>query len=79
MGFMVDKAALLQVFSDYLGFPCHSFHRLLYAYNQPLSWAGTIGHETKELNYLYLTVLSKFMVYMASNDRMIVEGELKGM
>jgi hypothetical protein len=28
-GFVVDKAALRQVFSEYFGFPCQSFHQSL--------------------------------------------------
>jgi hypothetical protein len=27
VGFVVDKAALGQVFSEYFGFPCQSFHQ----------------------------------------------------
>jgi hypothetical protein len=39
MGFVVDKAALGQVFSEYFGFPCQfSFH-----IHHLSSWAGTIG------------------------------------
>jgi hypothetical protein len=31
VGFVVDKVALVQVFSEYFGFPCQfSFHRLLH-------------------------------------------------
>jgi hypothetical protein len=31
VGFVVDKVALGQVFSEYFGFPCQSsFHQLLY-------------------------------------------------
>jgi hypothetical protein len=30
MGFVVDKAALTQVFSEYFGVPCQAFHRLLH-------------------------------------------------
>jgi hypothetical protein len=30
IGFVVDKAALGQVFSEYLGFPCQSFHQFLH-------------------------------------------------
>jgi hypothetical protein len=26
VGFVVDKVALGQVFSEYLGFPCHNLH-----------------------------------------------------
>jgi hypothetical protein len=33
--FMVDKAALGQVFSEYFGFPCQSFHRFLHYHNHP--------------------------------------------
>jgi hypothetical protein len=34
VGFVVDKVALQQVFSDYFGFPCQSsFHHILYPHN----------------------------------------------
>jgi hypothetical protein len=34
VGFVVDKVALGQVFSEYLGFPCQlSFHRLLHTHH----------------------------------------------
>jgi hypothetical protein len=42
VGFMEDKMALEQVFSEYFGFPCQSFHRLLQD-RHLLSGAGTIG------------------------------------
>jgi hypothetical protein len=32
---VVDKAALGQVFSEYFGFPCQSFHRFLHDHNHP--------------------------------------------
>jgi hypothetical protein len=35
VGFVVDKAALEQVFSEYFGFPCQSFHRFLHYHNHP--------------------------------------------
>jgi hypothetical protein len=42
VGFVVDKVALGQVFSEYFGFPCQfSFHRLLHIHLS--SGAGTIG------------------------------------
>jgi hypothetical protein len=42
VGFVVDKVALVQVFSEYFGFPCQfSFHRLLHTHLS--SGAGTIG------------------------------------
>jgi hypothetical protein len=44
-GFMVDKVALGQVFSEYFGFPCQSaFHRLLHNHHRS-SGAGTIGQQ----------------------------------
>jgi hypothetical protein len=30
VGFLVDKAALGQVFSEYFGFPCQSFHKFIH-------------------------------------------------
>jgi hypothetical protein len=35
VGFVVDKVAPGQVFSEYFGFPCHSFHRILHPHNHP--------------------------------------------
>jgi hypothetical protein len=35
VGFVVDKAALGQVISEYFGFPCQSFHRFLHYHNHP--------------------------------------------
>jgi hypothetical protein len=35
VGFVVDKVALGQVFSEYFGFPCQSFHRFLRYHNHP--------------------------------------------
>jgi hypothetical protein len=34
LGFVVDKAELGQVFSEYFGFPCQSFHQFLH-HNHP--------------------------------------------
>jgi hypothetical protein len=49
VGFVVDKVALGQVFSEYFGFPCQfSFQRLLH--NHYLSYgAGTIGQIEADL------------------------------
>jgi hypothetical protein len=33
VGFVVDKAALGQVFSEYFSFPCQSFHQFLHHHN----------------------------------------------
>jgi hypothetical protein len=44
VGFVVDKVALGQVFSEYFGFPCQfSFHRLFNTHHHLSSGAGTTG------------------------------------
>jgi hypothetical protein len=44
VGFVVDKVALGQVFSEYFGFPCKfSFQRLLHIHHHLSSDAGIIG------------------------------------
>jgi hypothetical protein len=44
VGFVVDKVALGQVLSEYLGFPCQSsFHQILHNHHYLSSGAGTIG------------------------------------
>jgi hypothetical protein len=44
VGFVLDKVALGQVFSEYFGFPYQfSFHRLLHIHHHLPSGAGTIG------------------------------------
>jgi hypothetical protein len=35
VGFVVDKAALGQVFFEYFGFLCQSFHQFLHQHNHP--------------------------------------------
>jgi hypothetical protein len=43
VGFVVDKGALWQVFSEYFGFPYQfSFHRLLHIHHHLSSEAGTV-------------------------------------
>jgi hypothetical protein len=45
VGFVKEKVALGQVFSEYFGFPCQSsFHQLLHNHHQS-SGAGTIGQQ----------------------------------
>jgi hypothetical protein len=44
VGFVMDKVGLMQVFSEYFGFPCQSsFHQLLHNHHLLSSGAGTIG------------------------------------
>jgi hypothetical protein len=51
MGFVVDKVALGQVFSEYFGFRCQFFfHQLLYIHHHHLSsGAGTIGQTVADV------------------------------
>jgi hypothetical protein len=49
VGFVVEKVALGQVFSEYFGFPCQpSFHQLLH--NHLSSGAGTIGQIVADMS-----------------------------
>jgi hypothetical protein len=53
VGFVAEKAALRQVFSEYFDFPCQSFHQFLHHHNHPgltqwaywwaQSWVDPIG------------------------------------
>jgi hypothetical protein len=46
VGFVVDKVALGQVFSEHFGFPCQfSFHQFLHNHPHLSSGAGTIGQK----------------------------------
>jgi hypothetical protein len=46
VGFVVDKAAQGQVFSEYYCFPCQTFHQVLYTHHHSLSsGAGTIAQQ----------------------------------
>jgi hypothetical protein len=56
VGFVVDKVALRQVFSEYFGFPCQfSFHRMLHTHHHLSSRAGTISQTvTDVLSGLYV-------------------------
>jgi hypothetical protein len=57
VGFVVDKVALGQVFSEYVGFPCQSsFHQLLHPH--PSSGAGTIGQKWSQYKGLSPTPLA---------------------
>jgi hypothetical protein len=44
VGFVVDKVALAQIFSEYFRFPCQSsFHQTIHNHSHLSSGAGTIG------------------------------------
>jgi hypothetical protein len=49
VGFVLDKTALGQIFSNYFGFHCHSFHRLLHNHHHPSSGAGTVGQTVADV------------------------------
>jgi hypothetical protein len=49
VGFVVDKVAVGQVSSEYFGFPCHSFHRLLHIHHHPSSGAGTVSQTVADV------------------------------
>jgi hypothetical protein len=59
VGFVVDKVALGQVFSQYFGFPCQSsFHQLLLNELHLSSGAGTIGQKWLQYKGLSPTPLA---------------------
>jgi hypothetical protein len=79
VGFVVDKVALEQVLSEYIGFPCKfSFHRLLHTHHLLSSGAGRIRqlvadvpsgislsppHETKKTNYSFALAMEVAEVF----------------
>jgi hypothetical protein len=52
MGFVVDKAALGQVFFEYFGFPCQSFHQFLHHHAHPGLAQYVIGGRSAEWTQL---------------------------
>jgi hypothetical protein len=69
VGLVVDKAALGQVFSEYFGFPCQSFHRFLHHHNHPGLAQSAIGGRSVEWTlipphppYPNLIFFSKFVM-----------------
>jgi hypothetical protein len=56
VGFVVDKAALGQVFSEYFGFPYQLFHQFLHHNNHP-GWNNRpISGRSAEWNQLDSTI-----------------------
>jgi hypothetical protein len=54
VGFVVDKVALGQVFSEYFSFPCQSsFHQLLHNHPHLTSGACTIGQKWLQCQWTY--------------------------
>jgi hypothetical protein len=59
VGFVVDKVALGQVFSEYFGFPCQSsFHQLFHNHPHLSSGVGTIGQKWAQYKGLSPTPLA---------------------
>jgi hypothetical protein len=79
VGFVVDKVALGQVFSEYFSFLCQSsFHQLLHNHPHLSSGAGTIGQKWPQYKGLGPTPLAiKQMIngseWVVRSDRMISE------
>jgi hypothetical protein len=48
VGFMLDNAELVQVFSMYFGLPCQSFYRLFHIQHYLLPGADIIGQTMTE-------------------------------
>jgi hypothetical protein len=70
VGFVVNKVALRQVFSEYFGFPCQfAFHRLLHNHHHHLLFgAGTIAQTvTAVLSGLSLTPWEKNTIIVPSS------------
>jgi hypothetical protein len=66
VGFVVDKMALGQVFSEYFGFPCQSsFHQFLHNHHHLSSGVGTIGQTVAAvpsgLSLTPLTIIKKII------------------
>jgi hypothetical protein len=62
VGFVVDKVALGQVFSEYFGFPCQSsFNQLLHNYPHLSSGPGKIGQKWPQYKGLF-----KFFIFFVT-------------
>jgi hypothetical protein len=87
MGFVVNKVALGQVFSEYFGFPCQlSFHILIHTHHLSFG-AGTIGQtmaavpsglsltptrEAKKVHFYYLRIFSIEMLVISTPHLMMI-------
>jgi hypothetical protein len=68
VGFVVDKVALEQVFSEYFGFSYQfSFHQLLHNHPHLSSGAGTIGQKWPQYKGLSPTPLSIKKIYLTES------------
>jgi hypothetical protein len=52
VGFVMDKAALGQVLSEYFGFPCQSFHQFFHHHHHPALAQQAIGDRSAEWTQL---------------------------
>jgi hypothetical protein len=69
VGFVVDKVALGQVFSEYFGFPFQSsFHQLLHNHPHLSSGAGTIGQKWPQYKGLSPTPLPIIIIKIIVSD-----------
>jgi hypothetical protein len=70
-GFVVDKVALGQVFSEYFGFPCQlPFHRLLHNHHHLSSAVGTVGPTGRSTRWTQSHSMRKISTFLlkAIND-----------
>jgi hypothetical protein len=78
VGFMVDKVTLVQVFSEYFGFPCQvSFHQLLHIHHHLSSGAGTIGRLVADVPSGFSLTLPQESIYKKKKlNKTIITGNV---
>jgi hypothetical protein len=68
--FVIDNAALGQVFSENFGSSSHSFHRILHTHHHPSSGASKIGQKVADVpSALSLALPPKTRPLMCGNSR----------
>jgi hypothetical protein len=72
VGFVVDKLALGDVFSEYFGFLCQNlFHQLLHNHHHLSSGAGTVGHHSTKWTQSHPTKNNNnkvILIYLAHTE-----------
>jgi hypothetical protein len=78
MVFVVDKVALGQVFSEYFGFPCHSFNRLLRTPHHPSSTASTVCQMVADVpSGFSLTPCREYTSFLQFLTRLLTEWAIR--
>jgi hypothetical protein len=85
--FVMDIVALVQVFSEYFGFPCQfSFYQFLHNHHHLSSGAGTIGQQwpqyqetqsrpTKNNNNNHRTVKGAYYISLVEDQEMVLKSQ----